>query len=221
MSNEDQALDGPEFIPQGEINSMVILLHGLGSNGQDLYHLVPELKNGLESTAFLSPNAPFHCDMAPIGYQWFSLRSWEEHKILEGIKIAAPILERYIKTQAVRFSLPLNKVALLGFSQGTMMSLYVAPRLNEQLAGVVGFSGANIGGEELKDECQSKPPVQLIHGTFDPVVPFDSMAAAMDDLEAVGLEVRTMACEGIAHGISPRGLNTARQFLEEQLLSQI
>ena len=215
-NNERAPLEGPESIPD-QVDQLIILLHGLGADGQDLFGLVPELEPTLPNTAFLSPNAPFPCDMAPYGFQWFSMQQRDNAALLSGIKSAAPRLESYITQQAERFSLSLNKVALVGFSQGTMMALYVAPRLSDAIACVVGYSGAMLGEDKLKDEITSHPPILLVHGTQDQVVPFPSMRHAKETLRAHDFSVETMACEGIGHGIHPLGLKRGRHFLKNNL----
>ena len=126
----------PKFGKKPE--SMVILLHGLGSNGQDLIDLAPYWADALPNTIFLSPDAPFPCDMAPYGFQWFSLQSRAPQDMLGGAKAATSTLQDYIKEMLTKYELPPSKLALVGFSQGTMMSLYVAPRLEERIAGVLG-----------------------------------------------------------------------------------
>jgi phospholipase/carboxylesterase len=169
-------LSGPERAPAagGKPKSLVILLHGLGSDGQDLISLAPFFAPSLPHAHFISPNAPAPCDMAPSGYQWFSLRDWSPQTMLKGAHEAAPILRHFIDAQLKRFGLEEDRLALIGFSQGTMMSLYASLRRPKPCAAVVGFSGALIGEQGIV----SKPPVCLIHGTDDMVVPFAAMSRA-------------------------------------------
>jgi phospholipase/carboxylesterase len=211
-------LKGPE-IPSasGTPKRLVIFLHGLGADGNDLLSIGPML--GLpEDTHFLSPNAPFACDMAPYGYQWFSLLDRNPARIVKEIKIAEPLLNAYIDAQMAKLKLAPKDVALIGFSQGSMMSLYTAPRRAVPLAGVVGISGALFAPERLANETVSRPPICLLHGTADEVVPFAAMGAAAEALSAHDFAVEKHARPGLGHGIDPEGIAIARQFLATHLL---
>ena len=208
------ALAGPELKPaSGVTKRLVIFLHGLGADGNDLLSIGDMLD--LPDTHFLSPHAPFPCDMAPYGYQWFSLQDRNPARILEGISIAAPMLNAFIDAQLARFKLTPKDVALVGFSQGSMMSLYTAPRRAEAIAGVVGISGALFGPERLAGDIQSRPPVCLIHGTADEVVPFGAMGAAEAALKDAHVSVEAHARPGLGHGIDEVGLELMSAFLKK------
>ena len=208
-------LSGPERAPaNGEKpKHLVILLHGLGADGNDLIGLAPMLAGALPHAQFLSPDAPEACDMVPYGHQWFSLRNWSPQSMLKGAQSAAPKLNLFIDAQLKRFGLTEDKLALVGFSQGTMMSLYTALRRPNACAAVIGFSGALIGEEGIT----SKPPVCLIHGEQDTVVPFGAMALAEAVLKHDGVSVATHARPGLGHGIDPEGLDIASAFLKAKL----
>ena len=200
------------------IERLVIFLHGLGADGKDLIGLADELIDVLPNTAFISPDAPFPCDMAPYGRQWFSLQSRAEVDLEAGVKTAAPLLNQFIDEQLAKYKLASDKVALVGFSQGTMTSLYTALRRKDSIAALVGFSGAMVAAAKLPREITAKPPVCLIHGTADEVVPFEAMEIAERSLKAAGVEVTSHARKGLGHGIDPQGLDIARQFLQKYLI---
>lgn len=212
-------LQGPSFGPVagGRPRSLVILLHGLGADGDDLIQLAPHWAQRLPSTEFVSPHAPFPCDMAPYGRQWFSLQDRGPQAVLAGVEAAAPILDAFIDASLEARGLPASAVALVGFSQGTMMSLFVAPRRAAAVAGIVGYSGAMIGADRLATDCRSKPPVLLVHGDADPVVPFAAMMAAESALRASGIDVATERRPGLPHSIDEVGLVKGAAFLAARL----
>ncbi len=210
------SLHGPEAAPKsGAVKRLVIFLHGVGADGSDLISLAQMMAPTLPDTQFLSPNAPFKFDMAPFGHMWFSLMERSPAKLLEGVKIAAPLLNSYIDTQRDRFKLKDADIALVGFSQGTMTALYAALRRDKPLAGVVGFSGALIGEHLLKEEATSKLPICLMHGEEDEVVPFAALAHAEKNLKLHGIDVTAHARPSLGHGIDPEGLEIATEFLKK------
>jgi len=198
--------------------SMVILLHGLGANGADLIDLARYWEHALPDTVFISPDAPFPCDMAPYGFQWFSLQSRDPKDMLAGVEVAAPILNQFIDNMLERYELPDEKLALAGFSQGTMMSLYAAPRRTKKIAGVLGYSGALIGGERLADEGIHKIPVHLVHGDMDQVVPVQAYQMAKTTLELAGFEVSGGITRGLVHSIDEEGIESGAAFLQRILV---
>lgn len=208
------SLDGPRFGPApGQARRLVLLLHGVGADGHDLIGLAPYFAQGLPDTAFVSPHAPFPCDMAPMGRQWFSLQDRTPDVLLAGIRASAPILDAFIDAELARFGLSADKLALVGFSQGTMMSLYVAPRRRQAIAGVVGYSGALAGPDRLPAEVTAKPPILLVHGDADQVVPFGAMAMAEQGLRAAGVSVETLRRPGLPHSIDEEGIAAGITFL--------
>ena len=205
----------------GNAKSLIIFLHGVGSNGDDLIGLAPYLSQALPHTAFVSPNAPFRYDMLPPGYpggyQWFSLQDRADGALSEGVKQAEPIVNAYIDEQMAAHGVTPAQTMLFGFSQGTMTSLYVAPRRAEPLAGVVGFSGAMVAAAKLPREVKSKPPVCLIHGEMDDVVPFEALALAERSLKAAEIPVETHACPSLGHSIDEKGMAAAVAFIQRRL----
>jgi phospholipase/carboxylesterase len=213
------ALSGPSRPPLagGTPRRLVILLHGLGADGNDLIGLQQYWARLVPDAEFVSPNAPFPCDMAGFGYQWFSVQDRTPAAMLAGVRAAAPILDAYIDEELQKRGLSESDAALVGFSQGTMMSLFVGLRRERPMAGILGYSGRLIGPELLAGELRSRPPVLLVHGTEDPLVPFDAMAGAETALKAAAVPVETLACPGIEHSIDPEGLQRGGLFLRQVL----
>jgi phospholipase/carboxylesterase len=212
-------LSGPSRPPAsgGKPRRLVILLHGLGADGNDLIGLAPYWARLLPDTEFLSPNAPFPCDTAAYGYQWFSSQDRSPEAVLGGVRAAAPILDAFIDEALEKRGLGSCDLALVGFSQGTMMSLFVGLRRVEPIAGIVGFSGRLLAPELLATELRSRPPVLLVHGTEDPLVPYSSLAAAEATLKAAGVPVATVTSVGIGHSIDDQGLRRGGLFLRDVL----
>jgi len=213
------ALSGPALPPAsgGPAKSLVILLHGVGADGNDLIGLAPQWARALPDTAFLSPHAPYPYDMAPMGYQWFSLTDRTPGALLAGVQGAAALLAAFIDAELARRGLTDDRLALVGFSQGTMLALHIGLRRPRACAGVLGYSGALIGPETLAAEITSRPPVMLLHGDQDPVVPVRALAAAQQALRAQGVPVETHLRPGLGHGIDPQGLALGEGFLSRVL----
>lgn len=213
-------LQGPTLEPKDQIKKLVIFLHGYGSNGNDLISLTEGLYKSLPNTAFVSPNAPFGCDENPMGYQWFPLsqpRTYES--CLQGSITAAPHLNAFIDAQKQLYHIQDKDIALIGFSQGTMISLYIAPRRQQAFAAVIGLSGLLPAIEELATETISRPPILLIHGDQDDVLPHALMAEAEQNLTKNGFNVTTHTSKGVGHGVAPDGIDLTREFLVKHLLN--
>lgn len=207
----------------GQVKQVVIFLHGYGADGNDLLGLAEPLGQHLPDTLFLAPDAPERCRNNPMGYQWFpipmmdgSSEAQARDSLVQSVEDLDAFLDRVLEDEGVTPA----QVALVGFSQGTMMSLHVAPRRAEPLAGVVGFSGRLLEPERLAAEVKSTFPVLLAHGDQDPLVPFESMALAAQALSAAGFPVYTFTMEGTPHGIAPEGLGQALAFLRRFLLGE-
>jgi phospholipase/carboxylesterase len=212
-------LSGPSRPPTsgGKPSRLVILLHGLGADGNDLIGLAPYWARLLPTAEFLSPNAPFPCDMAPYGYQWYSSQDRTPGAALAGVRAAAPILDAFIDDALAKRGLDDGDLALVGFSQGTVMSLYVGFRRNRPIAGIVGFSGRLLAPELVANELRSRPPTLLVHGTDDPLVPYTALAEAETALRGADVRVETVTSVGIGHSIDEEGLRRGGIFLNDVL----
>ncbi|MDD2868153.1 dienelactone hydrolase family protein [Neomegalonema sp.] len=214
-------LDGPRAgAAPGRAKSLVIFVHGYGANGEDLIGLSRPLGAILPEAAFVAPDAPQRCRASPFGFQWFPI-PWmdgsSQAAMEQGFLAAGAALDGFLDAERELYGLPDARVALVGFSQGTMMSLEVGLRRTNPLAAIVGFSGRIVNPEMLVPQIRSRPPVLLAHGEEDPVVPFAAMGEARAALEAAGVEVMTLARPGLGHGIDPEGLTAAAQLLEARL----
>ncbi len=225
-----EALAGPSQLPDsGTVDRVVIFLHGYGADGNDLIGLAPIFAQFLPNTAFYAPDAPEPCEMSPMGRQWFSLNDYDPNMMrrdpktmgamyetmLTGAQLAAPSIDRFMDELLEEHGLGPDKLALIGFSQGTMMSLHVALRRKEPIAALLGYSGALIGADILEKEIASRPPITLIHGKDDPVVPFEAMGAATQALQKAGLKVESHPRPGLEHGIDPEGARLGVEFLKK------
>lgn len=217
MAADMHSLTGPVMKPLsgGSAKQLVVFLHGLGADGEDLISLGQVFGQMLPDAQFVSPNASEPCDMAPFGFQWFSLQDRAYTAMLSGVEQAAPVLNHFLDRQLDILGLDDQDMALIGFSQGTMMALYTALRRPNCCAAVIGYSGALIAPEMLAAEIKSRPPVCLIHGDDDPVVMFDAMGAAQAGLTAADVSVECHARPGLGHGIDPEGIRIAGEFLKK------
>lgn len=205
----------------GVPKQIIVLLHGYGSNGQDLISLAPYWAASAPDTVFISPDAPFPCELG-IGYQWFSLgRSLEDvgtpvknyGDFLEGAETAHKVLDNYLDKLLKAYELTADKMMLIGFSQGTMMSLYTGLRRKESLAGILGYSGALLGLDDVDN--QNKPPVRLIHGENDSVVPVSAYRDAIEKLSKKGYSVSGHTTSNLDHSIDEEGINSGAKFILE------
>ena len=205
----------------GELRSIVVFVHGYGANGADLLGLADPLAEHLPDTLFVAPDAPEQIPGYPGGYQWFPI-PWidgsSEEESARGMAAASDDLNAFLDALMVDEDVLPEQVVLFGFSQGTMMSLHIAPRREDAVAGVVGFSGRLLNPELLADEVQVRPPILLVHGDQDDVVPPQSLPQAAEALQEAGWQdVFAHVMKGTAHGIAPDGLSVALAFMRDKL----
>jgi len=201
----------------GKAKQLVLILHGWGADGYNLIDLADMFASALPDAHFIAPNAPFVCEVNPYGFQWFSLMDRNPQKMLDGARKAVDILNEFIDEQLAELSLDNSKLALVGFSQGTMTALHLALRRKSPMAALVGFSGALVGSEVLAQEITARPPICLIHGNMDDVVPYASMAHATNILKANGLSVEAHSRPHLGHSIDMEGMAIAAEFLKDKL----
>ncbi len=195
---------------------LIVLLHGYGADGDDLFGLVPVLAPHFPDAAFVSPNAPFRCGMG-FGYEWFPLQDRSAATIAAGVQMARPILNAFLDAELAGHGLDDSQMALVGFSQGTMMALDVGLRRRKALAGIVGYSGRLVPAGDLATEIVSRPPVLMVHGDADPLVLVADMHQAVSTLKANGVNVEGYVRPGLPHSIDEGGLVLAQAFLKRCL----
>jgi phospholipase/carboxylesterase len=212
-------LDGPRLAPRsGTAQQLVVFLHGYGADGNDLIDIGRAWQQYLPQAAFVSPHAPEPCGQAPVGRQWFPLTFRDPDERWIGVTKAAPLLERFLAAELERQRLPPAALALVGFSQGTMMALHVGLRRAVSPAAIVGYSGLLVmppdgNLETLATEIKSRPPVLLVHGDRDDLIPPQALFQATQGLAALGVAVEWHLSAGIGHGIDAEGLRHGGEFL--------
>ena len=213
----ESARQGPQA---GQAKQVVVFLHGYGADGADLLGLADTLAPHMPDTVFVAPNAPETSLGNPMGYQWFPI-PWLDGSSEEDAAIsmanAVSDLNAFLDQVLLDEILTADRMVLFGFSQGTMMSLHVAPRRPDEVAAVVGFSGRLLEPELLNDEVLSRPPVLLVHGDKDEMVPPENLPEAAEALQAAGFDVFAHVMKGTGHGIAPDGLSVAIAFMRERL----
>lgn len=204
------ALTGPTLPPlQGPASHLVVLVHGYGADGQDLIGMAPHFQQSLPNVAFAAPNAPTRVPGAPSGFQWFPISRIDPHEMQKGVEVAGPVLDEYLDAELARTGVPPENLALVGFSQGTMLSLHVGLRRKVAPAAIVGFSGLLAGAPP----GTAFPPILLSHGDSDQVIPPQALFLAAGQLGLAGARVQWHLAGGVGHGIDPETMAIAGQFL--------
>ena len=214
------SIDGPRLAPAGggAPRQLVVFLHGYGADGNDVIGLGREWSRLLPHAAFVSPHAPEPCGMAPMGRQWFNLTFRDPTEMVRGVKHAAPALNAFLDAELKRHNLPARALALVGFSQGTMLALGVGLTRQPSPAAIVGYSGMfvlpNDGPPDtVAAEIKAKPPVLLIHGDQDDLIPVQALLMGAQALAELEVPVEWHISAGIGHGIDQEGLRHGGSFL--------
>ena len=212
-------LDGPRRQPRGgKATSLVVLLHGHFANGEDLIGLADMMAPALPETAFAAPNAieqmPYP---GPPAFRWFELSRRDPEEYIAGARAAAPILDAFLDAELGRHGLPPDRLALVGFSQGTMMALHVGLRRAVAPAAIVGLSGVIAGAEALPGEICCRPPVMLVHGAADEVIPVGALHLTREAIAGAGCSVEWHVCEGLGHGIDEEVIRLTARYLAGRL----
>ena len=207
-------LNGPRLPPaRGAATQLVVLCHGYGADGNDLIGLAPIWQQLTPTVAFVAPNAPERCAGSPTGYQWFPISRLDPQAMNSGVEAAAAGLETFLDAELVRHNLPPERLALVGFSQGTMMSLYVGLRRKVRPAAIVGYSGMLTNAEGLERCGGEAPPILLVHGDADQMIPVQFLFSSASALGRAGAAVQWHVSPQVGHSIDERGLAIGGIFL--------
>ena len=196
---------------------IVLLLHGYGSNGADLIGLAPQWQRDLPDALFLAPNAPQRLGSISAGYQWWPLTAFTPAALASGAASAAPAIDTFIDRKLDQYGLTDASLAIVGFSQGTMMALHVGLRRTHQVAAIVGYSGMLTGVHALSHLPITKPPVLLVHGSADLVVPVAALHAAQSALEHLDIDITVHVSNGVGHTVDPVGVRMGGDFVAKAL----
>jgi phospholipase/carboxylesterase len=217
-------LDGPRIEPRagGAARQLVVFLHGYGADGNDLIEIGRAWQPVMPNAAFVSPHAPHPCGQAPMGREWFPLTDRAQNERWTGVNSAAPVLERFLDAELTRRNLPPTALALVGFSQGTMMALHVGLRRATAPLAIVGYSGLlvtepNATPETLEADITSRPPILLVHGDSDDLIPPQALFMTTNSLATLGVPVEWHLSAGIGHGIDQEGLRQGGEFIARRL----
>ena len=212
-------IDGPRLEPGagGSAKSLVIFLHGYGADGNDLIAIGRQWAGELPDTAFVAPHAPEACSMAPVGRQWFALTMRDPDEYVRGVAAARPELDEFLDAEMARDGVDEARTALVGFSQGTMMALHAGLLRDKAFAGLLGYSGLLADPAAIKAGPSQKPPILLIHGEQDDMIPVGALFAAAQGLSEADIPVAWHISKGIGHGIAPDGLELGGDFLKRVL----
>lgn len=214
------AVDGPRLQPKsGAAKQLVVFLHGYGADGNDLIEIGRQWRAFLPDAAFVSPHAPERCAMSPAGRQWFPLTMRDDSERWRGAIAARPTLDAFLDAELARHGLDDSALALVGFSQGTMMALHTGLRRRRAPRAIVGYSGIYVTGPEQPGEDLPKlprpPSILLLHGEEDNVIPVEALLFSTNALAEGGFPNQWHLSAGLAHGIDNAGLVHGGLFLAQ------
>ncbi|PPD14043.1 MAG: phospholipase [Methylobacterium sp.] len=211
-------LDGPRLRPaSGQARALVVFMHGYGADGNDLIGLGQNWQEILPDAAFISPHAPEPCGMSPAGRQWWELTFRDPGERWRGVNQVQADVDSFLDAELARHGLPANRLVLVGFSQGAMTALHVGLRRRVPPAAIIGYSGHLVGGEHLKEQATGRPPILLVHGDQDNVIPVDALFDAMASLGKAEIPCQWHLSIGVGHGIDPDGLRHGGEFIAQNL----
>lgn len=214
-------LNGPRLPARsGRARQLVVFLHGYGADGNDLIAIGREWAHLLPDAEFVAPNAPEPCTMSGFGRQWFGLTFREPDERWKGVQKARPALDSFLDSELARMGLPDSALALVGFSQGTMMALHTGLRRRQAPGAIVGYSGTLEGAERIGQEVSARPPILLAHGDQDEVIPIDALFMAVEALAAADIPCEWHLSIGVGHGIDPEAMRHGAEFIAARFAAQ-
>jgi phospholipase/carboxylesterase len=214
-----ETINGPRIEPKsGVAKYLVVLLHGYGADGQDLIEIGRQWRTLLPDAAFIAPHAPEPCAMSPMGRQWFPLTMRDPDERWRGVVKARPTVDSFLDAELAKLGLDESRLVLVGFSQGTMMALHVGLRRPRAPAAILGYSGVLIGPEHLgeataRDPRGAPPPVLLVHGDQDAMIPLDALFDSSEALAKANIPCQWHLSIGVGHGIDNGGLRHGGLFI--------
>jgi phospholipase/carboxylesterase len=204
-----------DFSSHQKPKNLVLILHGYGADGANLIDLTNFFAKEIQNPVFIIPDAPFQHEYMPeMGRQWFSLKNRDENILLQGAESARKILFNFIQEKLYEYNLTWKDLIFIGFSQGTMMAMYTALKLEEECKAVIGFSGTVVSAEETIASCKSKPPVCMIHGTDDNIVPCTLGKFTVKILKQNGFNAEFHEIPNLTHSIEMHGIEIAKKFIQ-------
>ena len=212
-------LNGPRVeAKNGQAKQLIVFLHGYGADGNDLIEIGKQWRASLPDAAFVSPHAPEPCGASPMGRQWFPLTMRDPDERWRGVVKARPILDAFLDAELAKRGLDESRLALVGFSQGTMMALHVGLRRERAPAAILGYSGVLVGPEQLaeataKDPAGAPSPILLIHGHQDQLIPFEALFESAEALAKADIPCQWHLSLGVGHGIDEGGLRHGGLFV--------
>ena len=198
-------------------SKIVFILHGYGADANDLFSIAKYWQRFLPEIFFCLPNAPNICQINPRGLEWFDLMQTDEKKILEESLISQKKLEKLIDNKLEMLNLKFKDLFLVGFSQGTMMSIQSAISQKKEIAGVLGYSGKIFDYELITNNLNSRPKIKFLHGNIDEIVPVEEMYKAVDFLKLNKFNVDYQVYDNLSHAISPEGLSEGLNFIKKNI----
>jgi phospholipase/carboxylesterase len=214
-----ETINGPRIeAKSGKPKQLVVLLHGYGADGNDLIEIGRQWRALLPDAAFVAPHAPEPCGMSPMGRQWFALTMRDPDERWRGVTKARPVLDAFLDAELAKLGLTESQLALVGFSQGTMMALHVGLRRRRAPAAILGYSGVLVGSEHVaeataRDASGAPPPILLAHGDQDQLIPFDALFDSAEALAKANIPCQWHLSLGVGHGIDNGGLRHGGLFI--------
>tara|TARA_Y100000590_G_scaffold62093_1_gene66373 strand:- start:12 stop:689 length:678 start_codon:yes stop_codon:yes gene_type:complete len=221
---ENQDLDGPSIINNinKKINKIVIMLHGYGSNGNDLIQIAKIIENSLDKTSFFAPDAPYKSKNFN-GYMWFEVypngipfsdaTDEQKSQIMKDFHNSCALIKNFIYKVSKKYNVELNRIFLLGFSQGSMMSLEVGTSLKESIGGIISLSG-RIWGKNFNNIIRKKCPILIVHGSQDQIIKPFRYEETYDILNKSNFKIEKKLINNMGHNINDEVINILTNFIK-------